>query len=1407
MSDTKKKYTIGWICAINTEYVAAQVLLEEPHDGPHWIDTRDGNNYKLGSISRHNIVVATLPKGDTGTATAAIVTRDMIYSFPNVRFCLMVGIGGGAPSEKRDIRLGDVVVSVPSYHQEAGNQGGVVQFDYGKTIEKRCFQSVRYLDRPPRALLAAVQGLSSKHEIYGNEIDKTIQEILDRTKRLRKKYSRPDAATDVLYAVDGTIKDRPERTEDDDNPEVHYGLVASSDTFMESSQVRDLLADERGVLCFEMEAAGLMNNFPCIVIRGICDYSDSHWREYEAWRGYAALAAAACARDLILEVVASQLEAESGIGELLGQTLESHRRLSSFIVPANLLHTISTAILNVDQKAVLDRLPVAVGACWDSYADEDSPLCLPNTRIEVISKIKRWAANPKSETVFWLNGMAGTGKSTLCRSIAKIFQENGSLGASFFFRRGEGDRGNSSRFFTTVAAQLAKTRPFLASYIKQAIDDNQGIFDMSLVIQFEKLVRDPLRALTPDPRGKQPIVIVIDALDECEYDRSGRVKPIIDIFLHDKRLGLKVLVTSRPEWEIRRGFRPHEDQYQDIILHEIPRPIIERDISVFFDYMLARIRADNEELGLSADWPGPDNTQRLVDMSMPLFIYASTICRFLNDSKWTSPERRLQEVLKQSITGSELRLDATYLTVLSKIIEGLPDKRAETVLADFKTIVGSIITVASPLSIATLSCILSVGQDIIKSQLSMLHSVLSVPKSETTPVRLFHISFRDFLLSDQNKSRFRIDEKLAHRDLATSCLRIMTDSLKKDICGLQRLGLYDATIERNEVDKVIPFEVQYACLNWVIHLQGARETAGSLYDDAYSFLKCKFLQWIEALSLTRQVPESIRIIKRLHAPVKAMTIIPDTQFSDFLDDALHILQNNFSIITTAPLQIYSSVLLFAPSRSVLKNLFEGDIPEWIHRKPEVETDWDHSLLWKLESRSRTVRCVAFSHDSLLLASASDGITELWNSETGECVQELGTAGIEGMYQVAFCRDSQFVVTFSFFRLSLRVWLVHTGECIQDIKLYPEGSVSAFRISRRSLLVVTRRVNERPVCSRIVTGSECDKLEGICGSTRGTALSPDSSLVAWTSEKTMTVAAVDTEKQMRVLGKRFGWRDSIIFSHDSSLIASIGEDKICLWPTGSGKCFQEVVSKAPSAFRVAFSRLAFSHDSSLIAGASSLSRGAKVLIWRVDSGDCIQQLETHYGTPISVAFSYDSSLIAMSSSSNTVWVWRVGAAKGAIEKRSRGRVSMIALSDDSTLVSAIMLDNPHTVHVFRVDTGQRLFKLDVSNQVGSLSLLPDSSLVASSPENNSILLWRADTGQFSKTLSAFLAIPLSGRNESNIGFSSMQDWITFKGRNLVWLPIDFRPNIVARKGSVVVLVSETTGTMHILGFSDDIQDKI
>ncbi|KAF5618615.1 ankyrin protein [Fusarium sp. NRRL 52700] len=311
MSDPRdpNSYTVGWVCALSTEFTAAQEQFDEeyePHESPAYREANDFNVYSFGKINGHMVVIAVLPNGHCGTASSATVAKDMIRSFRNIRFGLLVGIGGGVPTKDHDIRLGDVVVSSPT-----AGQSGIFQYDFGKATNEG-FQHTAWHNKPPRLLLTAVEGLRTQYERKGLQIHDKVNAIVANNKRLRAKYRRPDDP-DLLFATSIDHKGDPchelcvttqtgliprtRRQEPLEDVEVHYGTIASGNTLINDACKRDELASKADVLCFEMEAAGLTDVFPCLVIRGIYHYSDSH--SNDSWQGYAAMTAAVYAKQIL----------------------------------------------------------------------------------------------------------------------------------------------------------------------------------------------------------------------------------------------------------------------------------------------------------------------------------------------------------------------------------------------------------------------------------------------------------------------------------------------------------------------------------------------------------------------------------------------------------------------------------------------------------------------------------------------------------------------------------------------------------------------------------------------------------------------------------------------------------------------------------------------------------------------------------------------------------------------------------------------------------------------------------------------------------------------------------------------------------------------------------------------------
>jgi hypothetical protein len=367
----------------------------------------------------------------------------------------------------------------------------------------------------------------------------------------------------------------------------------------------------------------------------------------------------------------------------------------------------------------------------------------------------------------------------------------------------------------------------------------------------------------------QAFILVIDALDECEDRRDIRF--ILRLLAEAKALEtvrLRILITSRPETLIHFSFNAiPKATYQDFILHQVSESIIQHDIFVFLRHELEIIGREYE---LPDGWPGIHNIQLLCQKAGELFIYASTACLFIRDPLW-DPNERLSLILEDDYVGqsSTRRLDEMYTQILthSIILHNGEKRDKEKLSRELRQIVGSVVILFDSLPATVLARLLDVPEGTIRARLRSLHSILEVPKDQGRPIRLFHLSFRDFLLGKERcPDQLWIDEKTAHSSLVESCLKVMSNVLKRDMCGLRMPGALASEVESNTVSHYLPAHVQYACRYWVYHLQQGNI---DLSDNGpiHIFLQEHFLHWLEALSLVRKMSEGVLMVKILQSMV------------------------------------------------------------------------------------------------------------------------------------------------------------------------------------------------------------------------------------------------------------------------------------------------------------------------------------------------------------------------------------------------------------------------------------------------------------------------------------------------------------------------------------------------------------
>ena len=471
--------------------------------------------------------------------------------------------------------------------------------------------------------------------------------------------------------------------------------------------------------------------------------------------------------------------------------------------------------------------------------------------MDVFQQLEDWLENEQHQRVSWLNGLAGTGKSTISQTFAEITFAEGKLGASFFCSRDVKDRSNLEAILPTLAFQLAYRYPLFRERLLQVLRVKPGIGRGSLYSQMETLIVGPFQAT------QIPTLIIIDALDECKDEEpASAFLSVLSRFVDEIPL-VKFFITGRPEPRIRSGFRlvslqPHTNILR---LHDVEPDIVDSDIKLFLKTQLTNITKKRSDWNLVGDWPSAQDIDILCRKAAGLFIYASTVVKFVA-SPYNPPEERLALIISlpqdTSHEGKE-GLDLLYTKVLEQVFYD----KDQTFYLNFKLVVGTVLLIFNPLSTKALSDLLGdyTTQSRISSILRGLHSLLLVPDNIEDPVRIFHKSFPDFLTHPGRckDERVFVNPSVHHQNILLSCLNIMKGELKRDIC---ELGWYTLLSEVKDLPTRrvahIGDALGYACRFWTTHL--ARTDSSGLgveqvRKEIDNFFATCLLFWIEVLSL------------------------------------------------------------------------------------------------------------------------------------------------------------------------------------------------------------------------------------------------------------------------------------------------------------------------------------------------------------------------------------------------------------------------------------------------------------------------------------------------------------------------------------------------------------------------------
>jgi len=470
--------------------------------------------------------------------------------------------------------------------------------------------------------------------------------------------------------------------------------------------------------------------------------------------------------------------------------------------------------------------------------------------VKLLNEIASWIASDGKEVppIYVLDGVAGIGKSTISKTVAENASDINVLGASFFFSRDEGNRKTAKSFFPSIAYQLAYYNPDFADRINKALLCTPHVKSQGLPNHFTTLIVNPLKDFFATGT---PILIVIDALDECEDDGDTILKMLADAVNRMPRL--KLFLTTRPEQHIRAAM----GRYQHLLrfhLQDIETPAVQSDIRLYLDFHLSAAKI--QEILPSCRWiPTTDDKEKLVLISGTFFIMASTAVRFILDRK-RSPAIRLTQFLEGASRGNSSSsepaniMDSFYTQILLSAVPDY-DHDHDDWFARYQLVVGTIVVLQYPLPCQALSKLLKMDAEEIESALSELHSIVAPTTGQNVAFRIHHKSFPDFVTNASrccSAPKFLIDTAPRHLELSKRCLRIMDSNLKPNICNLTTSDHLKDNGETQCLTRGrISEELAYACTHWGTHL-----ASGVLDDEVKQLLDdfaCKhILAWLEVLS-------------------------------------------------------------------------------------------------------------------------------------------------------------------------------------------------------------------------------------------------------------------------------------------------------------------------------------------------------------------------------------------------------------------------------------------------------------------------------------------------------------------------------------------------------------------------------
>ncbi|KAL5114448.1 hypothetical protein ACEQ8H_007645 [Pleosporales sp. CAS-2024a] len=869
---------------------------------------------------------------------------------------------------------------------------------------------------------------------------------------------------------------------------------------------------------------------------------------------------------------------------------------------------------------------------------------------------KQWHEDSQSQ-LLWIKGDPGKGKTMLLCGIIDQLQVSSSIAktdtVSYFFCQATDRRINSATaVLRGLLYMLVSQQPSLVSYIRERYDiAGKNIFEdvnawFVLVEIFTDVLRKPNLTTT---------YLIIDALDECTVDLP-------------KLLGFIAKQSSasvRTKWIVSSRNWPEIEGRLEQAGHKVNLSL-ERNSASVSTSVQAYIKQRVSELAQQNKYDEATKRtvlERLASNAHDTFLWVALVCQHLQ----ATARRNVLTKLELIPPG----LDGLYERMMQQI-----SKTDDAELC--KQMLAVVALVYRPIALQELVALVEplekITDDSELQEIIGLCGSFLVLREQT--VYFVHQSAKDFLLSKATRDIFPAEKEAFHWVIFARSLQLMS-ALQRDMYGIKVLGTPIDDVEIPEPDPLAA--LRYSCVHWIDHLCDSNPTSCATYAECLrdrgsvdTFLREKFLYWLESLSLCKSMSKGIISIRKLQMLVQVCprrATLPylfnadsgweqgeGVSFTQLVYDACRFVMYHKQAIESNPLQAYGSALLFSPTNSLIRTLFNHETPEYISIRPAIGSTWS-ACLQTLEGHNDAVVSVAFSHDSLRLASGSwDKTVIIWDSNSGECLQTLKGHN-HFISSIAFSYNSSRLVSGSWDD-TVKIWDSNSGECLRTLNGHSDA-VSSVAFSHDSIQLVASGSWDKTIKIWDSKSGECLRtLNGHSEVVSSVAFSLDSTRLVSVSflEKDGKIRLWDLSqgKCLQILKSPNGSASSGVFSHDSALLASVSSvtsgTTVELWDGSSFKWLQTLEGNGDPVFSVAFS-----HDSAQLASGS---RNGTIKIWDLSTGECLRTHEGHSDIVYSLAFSHDSVQLVSGSVDRTVKIWN--ASSTGYSKTPKGHSSRVII---------------------------------------------------------------------------------------------------------------------------------------------------